>query len=187
MKNTIRERRNMEKVLFMEKAVEGKYASEFCLKSVVCSTRVGQSHTLKMCNRSFKSAKKWDFKFALFSHIFARLLISKEQLCKCNFEKNNQKVRSYNRFEMVRLPFFRSKKSAIWKLHFFAHFCTFTLFENNCVVALFKVQKSAISKFALFPHIFAHSLISKERLCERTFFTLFQRVTKSAIAHLHIF
>jgi len=51
------------------------------------------------------------------------------------------------------------------------------------------VQKCAkkVQKNSQLSYIFTHSLISKERLCNYTFFALFQRAEKCAIAHLHIF
>jgi len=52
----------------------------------------------------------------------------------------------------VQSPFFKSENSANWKSYFFEHFCTFAWpFQNsNCANVLFKVQRSAILKFALF-------------------------------------
>jgi len=64
-------------------------------------------------------------------------------------------------------------------LHFFAQKKAIAHFQ-------FQVQKSAILKFALFC-TFSHICSFQKSNCAITLFALFQRATKSVIAHLHIF
>jgi len=50
--------------------------------------------------------------------------------------------------------------------------------DTFSMIALFKVQKRCDFKIRTFLHILTHSLIWKERLCDHTFFALFQRAKK---------
>jgi len=110
-----------------------------------------------------KCAEKCEFQNSTFLHLkkIAQLLFWKRRMC-----KNVQKKCDFQ------IALFSLLKKGD---------CTFSM------ITLFKVQESAILKFTLFLHILTHLLISKERMCNHTFFALFQRATKSAIAHSNIF
>jgi len=72
-------------------------------------------------------------------------------------------------------------KKCDFEIALLLHICPFQ--KSNCAMALFKVQKSVISKFKLFC-IFLHICSFQKSDCAIAhFFALFQRATKSAIAH----
>jgi len=87
-------------------------------------------------------------------------------------------------FENVRSPFLRSEKSGIRKSHFFCTFLHIRPFQkSNCAITLFKVQKSAILKFALFPLI--HSF--QKSVCAIALFWHCLKEQQKVWLHIHTF
>jgi len=71
---------------------------------------------------------------------------------------------------MCNSPFLRAK------LHFFHTFLHIPLFQKSNYAIFLKCVKKYDFKIHTFLHIFAHSLISKEWLCDRTFLSLFEKM-----------